>query len=357
MRVAQFLFLFFITCSLEARECDLKSPLKTYKPKYATHFSIDYFKNFKIVHVDSERYLLSLSKNLECEMSLQPILIPVKKVAMMSTTYLPALELIKEEKSLIAFQGKQYIVSKAFDKNGLKEISFKYNPESLLALNADLVMGYDSNLTSPKQKDVLAALKIPVVINRDFEEKTPLARAEWLIFISSFYDKEDVGLKYFNLIKDNYQTLKIKNAKYNKKPKVLVGEIQNGYWVTCGGSSDLAQMIADAGGELVLSKPGPETQKISLEEFSQLKRPFDIWLPHNMWKTHDDLLAAIKSDKRYTMATAKKVYNNNLVMNSYQSNDYWEMAMQRPDLLLKDLTMLFHPEADKNYKLQWYRPL
>lgn len=350
-------FYLFFSFSLEGSECNVTVPLKTFQPKFAKFFKIDYFKNFKIVHVNKDQYLLSDHLNLGCEFPMPQVRTPVKRVVMMSTTYLPALELLQVEKSLIAFQGKRYIVSPSFAQDIIQEVAFKFNPESLLGLKADLIMGYESNLSAPKQRQIFQSLKLPVVINKDFEETTPLGRAEWLIFTASFYNQEEKAQKIFNLISNDYLGLKYLNAKLTSRPKVLVGEIQNGYWVTAGGESDLGQMIADAGGEMLLKKASTATQKISLEELSQLKMPVEFWITHNSWNNHADLVGAQKKDSRYLLITAKNIYNNNLIKNKNMFLDYWERGMQRPDLVLADLTFLFHPNHLPKHKLQWYQKL
>jgi len=38
-------------------------------------------------------------------------------------------------------------------------------------------------------------------------------------------------------------------------------------------------------------------------------------------------------------------------------NDYWESAVVRPDLLLKDLVSIIHPELLPDYKQFYYRRL
>lgn len=359
MKVIQFLSLFILSFSMQAAECDLNSPLEIFQPRLAKHFRIEYFKNFKIVYSGKDQYLLSSGSNLGCETSIKKIQTPVKRVAMMSTTYLPALELIQMEESLIGFQGKHYVVSTAFDLNKVQEISYQFNTEDLLNLKADLIMGYDSNLSSSKQVNVFKSLNIPVVLNRDFEESTPLGRAEWLIFIASFYNQEEKARKVFNFISTEYMALKYRNSKYSPKtkPKVLVGEIQNGHWVTCGGQSDLAQIIADAGAELLLSRPSQVTQSISLEELSLQKIPVDFWLTHNAWKSHKDLATARSRNSHYLLISAKNIYNNNLIRNKHNSNDYWEMGMQRPDLVLRDLSALFNPKEYKDHKTRWYQKI
>lgn len=347
----------------QAKECDLRSPVKIFKPKLARHFYIEYFTKFKIVHVDESQYFLSENAQLDCTTSMVIINTPVKRAVMMSTTYLPALESIEMSKSLIGFQGIHNIVSSAFDSNKIQEVSFKFNTEELLNLKADLIMGYEANFSSAKQVQVFNSLHLPVVINKDFQETSPLARAEWIIFISSFYNQEEKARKIFNYIGSEYTALKSINSKLKpeSRPKVLIGDIQNGYWVTSGGRSDLAQLIADAGAEMLLARPSSSTQRISLEELSQMKNSVDFWLPHNGWENHNELLAAFEKDSRYQLISARitpgNIYNNNLMTNKNKANDYWETGMQRPDLLLLDFSAIFHPKEFKNHKFQWYQKL
>ncbi len=356
MKYILFFILLIFTVLLQAGECELSYPIKSYKPFFAKHFTIDYFNGFKVLTADGNKYLLA-SPNLNCTTNLPIINTPVKRVAMMSTTYLPTLELLGVEKSLIAFQQKKYIASKVFDLKKVKNLSFKFNSEELLNLNADLIMGHDSNLIDKKQLDVFRKLKIPVVINKDFEEITPLGRAEWIIYTAAFFNQDQKAQSLFESIKSGYLKIKKLNENRTTRVNVLVGEIQNGRWVTCGGLSDLAQMIFDAGGKLAFDKALATTQELSLELISLNKNNFDIWLPNNNWQDHFEKNQAFKKDSRYHFINAKKVFNNNLLLNENKFNDYWEMGMQRPDLLVLDLAALFYPLEFKKHKLRWYKEL
>ncbi len=348
-------FISFSVLSSESSICEKSKTEKSFVPKYAKNFRIDYFRNFKIVRVGNDSYLLSTGR-VNCSDSFQAkILTPVSHVAFMSTTYLPALEILGKTDTLMAFQGKHYIVSKAYNKSKLRDLAFKFNPEDLITLKADLIMGYTSNLSDEKQKQIFKKLSLPVVINKDFEELSPLARAEWIIFISSFYNLEDKAIAVFSEIERNYIGLKIKNDKLSKA-KVIVGSIENGYWITCGGKSDLAQLISDAGGVLAFKNDSNETQKVSLEKLVKNNQTFDVWLTHNMWLSAQDRLKAFQQDNRYRFVKAKDVYNNNLVRNENGATDFWETAVQRPDLLLQEISELLHPQS-YDVSLKWYRKI
>lgn len=357
MKAAALLFtllLSFTTLGNEGANCVFEAPASTFFPKYARHFKIKYFKNFKVIEVGQDSYLLS-SKKINCRHNMQSeVKTPVARVAFMSTTYLPALEILNKQDTLVAFQGKQYIVSKAFNKTGLKDLSYKFNPEDLLKLKADLIMGYSSNLSDPKQKETLKRLSLPVVINKDFEEKSPLARAEWLIFISAFYNLEEKAHAVFREIEFQYNKTKEENQKLPRKT-VLVGSIENGFWITSGGKSDLAQLIQDAGGEMAFANDSSETQRLSLEFVLKEKRTFDVWLTHNSWQSEKEKAEVFSRDQRYRYIKAERVYNNNLIRNESGATDFWETAVQRPDYLLQDLSSILHPEHYKKSSLKWYR--
>jgi len=52
-----------------------------------------------------------------------------------------------------------------------------------------------------------------------------------------------------------------------------------------------------------------------------------------------------------------EVWNNRRRMTPQGGNDYWESAVVRPDLLLKDLVSIIHPELLPDYKQFYYRRL
>ena len=48
--------------------------------------------------------------------------------------------------------------------------------------------------------------------------------------------------------------------------------------------------------------------------------------------------------RRYPLRPKRYVYNNNARTNAAGGNDYYESAIVNPDLLLRDLVKIFHPE-------------
>jgi iron complex transport system substrate-binding protein len=318
-------------------------------------FSIDYYDGFKILHRGKDNILLkNKNSQMHCETSLFIIETPVEKVVLTSSTHLPALELLKLEDKLMAFQGKKYIYSSHFSQEKITNISLPLVPEELLKIKPELIMTYEINNSLHESIEKLRKLKLPVVINDDYKEINSLARAEWLIYTASFFNKEDDAQKIFKSILEKYESVKESIAKKNNiRKKVLVGSIQNGSWVTCGGKSDLATLISDAGGDLLLASTDHQTQSRSLEDLYALPLNVNVWLTQNNWKD----LRATKQDLRYSKIQTKNIFNMHAKINAAGANDYWEMGMARPDLMLEDIASMLHPEYFSKHQLIWYKKL
>jgi iron complex transport system substrate-binding protein len=345
--------LFFSMSKAWSADCEMQTKTGEYKPRYAKLFSINYYKDFKIITSDKDRFIVSPNKVLDCSTTLPLISSDVKRLIATSTTHLSFLKTFGFEKILIGFPGTQYIFNPTLRAQPIKSIHHQLNAEELLSLRPDLIMAYSANLASEKKLLDLRKVNLPVVMNHDFEETHPLARAEWVVFNSVFIGKDLEAQKIFKEIEAGYSALKAKNDLLHKRPFILVGDIQNGKWVTCGGQSDLAILIRDAGGLLVLESRSNETQYVSLEKILSQQNIPTVWLTQNTWND----LSVIKKDSRYKKFAGTRKYNNNGQINAEGFNDFWEAGISRPDLLLRDLYAVFHPEKNLNSNLVWYKEL
>lgn len=346
-KIISLLFLFSVTSFSYGKSCLAEKIESTFVPHEAKHFKIDYYKKFKIISIDKDQYLLADHLDqIGCEFPYK-IKTPVKKVAMTSTTYLPTLILLDEVDSLRAFQNKDYIYSDSFHVKDIVNLPFELKIEQLINLKIDLVMAYQENIAAKDKAPLFYKFNIPLVLNLDLLETSPLARAEWMVYIASFYNKERQAMDFFGQILSSYIKKK-ENVKV--KQKVLIGDIQNGKWVTPGTLSDLGKMISDAGGELAIKINSRETQYLPLEYLYKNKIQADIWITNNTWTKKQDYL----KDSRYKVVNVKHIYNFNRKVNSKGSNDYWEMGLQRPDLILNDLINMFEGNGQH---LVWYREL
>jgi iron complex transport system substrate-binding protein len=338
-----------------SQECEKEVKINDFQPKYSKFFKISFFKNFKMVEMNlptfKDKFLVS-DKPLHCKTDLTIFSHKGERIIATSTTHLPFLTHFKLEKKLVGFQGVNYI--NGF-QHKIENINFVLNPEELLSLKPDIVIAYLSNLGSLESQARLKSLRklgIPVVLNFDYAERHPLARAEWLVFNALFVGREKEAIDFFSKVENDYHALK-ESVKNKTVKKILVGSIVEGRWVMPGGLSDLSILIQDAKGEMLFSQPNQDTQQLSLEILFNQPIKAELWIAHNMWQNKKEL----KKDSRYKMLDEIPLYNNDKRLNKYGFNDYWQMGLARPDMLLKDLITLFHDEKRNNDKLVWYRPL
>lgn len=287
---------------------------------------------------------------------------PVAKVVVFSTSHIAAIELLDKLESIRGVVDLRYVSNPQLLK-GQKEgkvvnLGYPPRPEVVMSVGADVVMAFAAESPELEGVSKLVKLRLPVIYNADFREKTPLGRAEWIRFMGHFFDKENEADKIFNDVKVRYNYLLSKVKKVKHKPIILVGENRQGIWQAPGGESYLSTFIDAAGGEYVwksVKNNFPVSRPIEL--IYKTAEQYDYWISFGSWKSKADLL---KEDSRYSLLISKLkrgVYSCNKLDNNRGGNDYWETGSMRPDLVLGDFVKMIHPELKIDHKLRWFSPL
>lgn len=343
--------------------------------KYASRFDIRYFTSHKEIKVkgpwpgsqDSLIYILSSDPEIIEATGQQKgvILItqPVKNVVCFSTTHLPFLEMIGEEHRLSGFPTTDYIYSeKIRDLVNAGKItdlgpSNEINMESLLALSPDLVIAFSmGNETSMLRKIGLSG--IPVVLNADYMEDHPLGRAEWIKFMATFFNKDLMADSIFKRIETSYLATKAGVDETGYRPGVFTGVVYGDAWFMPGGNHYGACFFRDAGGNYLWSEnDSDQILQLSFESVYEKAGQADFWIGT---ATYNSLEEIRQADSRYAEFKAfqtGQVYSYTAKMNSTGGNAYFETGYARPDLILKDLAKILHPEKMKNHTFFFYRKL
>ena len=338
---------------------------KSIKIKYAKGFDIQYFKNYKKLIIKSPyqnskeqfEYILTNSKNNQLQSVLgTKITTPIQKVVVTSTTYIPMLELLGVEKSLIGFPHTKYISSpktrKLIDDNLVKEIGVKsaLNTEILLDLNPDVVIGYSMTKTN-KSLSLIEKSGIPVLLNGDWLEDTPLGRAEWIKFFGVLYNKEKEADSIFKVIESNYNIAKRIAKKSKKKPTILSGAIMSkDIWNLPAGESFVAQFLNDANTNyLWKNSKGKGSLSISFESILDKGKSAGIWIAPGYFSSKKQMLEKNANYKEFTAFKNNQVFTFANKVGETGGVLYFELGPTRPDLVLKDIIKITHPELLKEY--------
>ncbi|OAB78183.1 ABC transporter substrate-binding protein [Cochleicola gelatinilyticus] len=340
---------------------------------YAEGFEIEAFKDFKIITINTPwpnaketfRYAL-VQKDAQVTIGEgfdAVIEIPIDSIVVTSTTHIPSLEMLEEGNALVGFPNMNYISSEATRKRitegkitelGMNE---NLNTEVLIDLAPDVVVGFavdGSNTTF----DILKKTGIPVLYNADWTETSPLGKAEWIKFFGALFNKSEKAAELFNTIEKDYNEAKTIAESSQTRPTVLSGAMYKDVWYLPQGDSWAAQFIDDANGSYLWKESkGTGSLSLNLESVLEKGKTADFWIgpgqftgleplgeAHSVYRQFD----AYKNDNVYSFTT-KKGATGGVV--------YYELAPNRPDLVLKDMIKILHPKLLPNYELYFFSKL
>ncbi len=282
-----------------------------------------------------------------------------RRIVCMSSSYIAMLEALGQTERVVGVSGIDFISNSYVTANraNIKDVGSEINYEVLAGLAPDLVLLYGIGDSQSTVTDKLKELNIPYMYMGEYLEESPLGKAEWLMAIAEVTDCREAGGKVFEAIPQRYHALKQLTAGVEERPTVMLNTPWNDSWVMPSVKSYAAQLIEDAGGDYIYKKNTSNSSlPIGLETAYGLIREADVWLNVGMATTLGELKAM---NPQFTDAKAireDKVYNNNLRLTAGGGNDYWESAVVHPDIVLRDLIRIFHPELVSD-DLYYYRHL
>ena len=352
------------------------SPQKKTEIRTSESSVIFYAKGFQLFHYEGyskmiikgykpETYIFYKEKT-QIPDSLQAykkIKIPIQKIVVTSTTHIPSLEALNTENTLVGFPNTDYISSEKtrqrIDNKKVIELGIgqTINLEQLILLQPDIFVGYTMQ-GEMKQLENIAQAGIKVLLNNDWQEQNPLGRAEWIKFFGVLYDKNTEAEEIFKNIEKNYKYYQNLAKKTTEKPTVFCGSMFKDTWYMPQGENWAAQLIADANGDYLWKKTkGSESLALSFEMVFSKAQNADFWIGSGQYTTVNQLVEENKLYKHFKVFSTKNIYTYNQKKGASGGSLFFELAPTRPDLVLKDLVKILHPELLKNEPLTFYDKL
>lgn len=291
------------------------------------------------------------------------IQVPIKSIVVTSTTHIPSLETLGVENTLLGFPNTNYVSSEKtralIDAKKVKEIGTNQslNTEVLIDLAPDVIVGFSidnnnktySNLEQNGQK---------IIYNGDWTEQTPLGKAEWIKFFGALYGLEEKADAEFKTIEKEYNDALALAKKTTSKPTVFSGAIYQDKWYLPGGKSWASLFIKDANATYLWATT-PETGSLSLSFETVLERAenADFWIGPAQFTTLKEMTDTNPNYKFFKAYKNGNVYSFSSKKGKTGGVLYYELAPNRPDLILKDLIKIMHPEVLPNYELFFFEKL
>jgi len=369
-----FSFIIFISCQeIKKSPSIIQEVNPISKIEFAKGFDITYHKGFKVITLKNAwpeaekefRYaLVEKGTTLASAESYDAIIaIPVNEIVVTSTTHIPSLEMLGVDESLIGFPNLNYISSektrKRISEGHITELGKNedINTEVLIDINPDLVVGFavDGN---NKTLNTIKKTGIPVVYNGDWTETSPLGKAEWIKFFAAFYNKEKDADCIFSEIKSEYLKAKEIALQAENIPTVLSGAMYKDVWYVPQGKSWAAQFIADANGDYLWKETeGTGSISLNLENVLEKAEHANFWIGPSYYTSLTQLKEAHAVYQQFDAFKNDQVYSFTNKVGETGGLLYFELAPNRPDLVLKDIIKILHPELLKNHEFYFFDQL
>ncbi|MBX2829280.1 MAG: ABC transporter substrate-binding protein [Flavobacteriaceae bacterium] len=341
--------------------------------KYAKGFTIETFETHKIITLTnpwpgadvSFRYLLKFEDGpIKAENQTDAVLkVPVNDLVVTSTTHIPSLEMLGQAESLIGFPNLDYISSETtrslIAEGKIKELGKNedLNTEVLIDMDPEVVVTFaveGSNKTVANIKK----MGIPVLYNSDWTETHPLGKAEWIKFFGALFNKQEEANRIFSEIERDYIEAKTLAANSATSPTVLSGAMYKDIWYLPQGDSWAAQFIEDAHGTyLWKDSEGTGSLSLNLESVLEKGQQAQFWIGPGQFTSQSQMEAAHTVYTEFDAFKNKEVYSFTNKKGATGGVLYYELAPNRPDLVLKDIIKILHPDVLPEHELYFFSQL
>jgi iron complex transport system substrate-binding protein len=340
---------------------------------YAKGFSIENYKGYSVVTVKNPwpkatktyTYILKEKEGIIPDSLKQNLIIavPIKTIVVTSTTHIPSLEMLDEVNSLIGFPHCDYVSSDKvrgrIDAGKVKELGNNQdlNTEVILDLQPNVIIGYGIDNKNPTL-DNLEKSGLKIMLNGDWNEETALGKAEWIKFFGALYGKQKQADEIFTKIeKDFLKTIEIAKLA-TSTPTVLAGDMFEDRWYLPKGTSWGSLLIKQANADyLWKDTTGTGSLSLSFEMVFEKAKTADIWITSGQFSSLKEMTDSNPHYVKFDAYANKNVYSFSGKKGKTGGILYYELAPNRPDLVLKDLVKIVHPELLAGYEPFFFEKL
>ena len=291
------------------------------------------------------------------------ISVPIQSIVVTSTTHIPALELLGVENTLVGFPNTDFISSpktrKRIDSGQVKEVGTNetLNPEILIDMAPDVIVSFGLNNSNPTL-DNLQKSGLKVLLNGDWNEQSPLGKAEWIKFFGALYGLDAKAKTIFTSIEKEYQTTLALAKKATYKPTVLSGAMYQDQWFVPQGESWMALFLKESQSNyLWANTTGTGSLTLPFETILEKAQTAEFWIAPGDFSSLKEMNISNPHYAKFEAFKNKKVYSYALHKGAKGGILFFEWSSTRPDWVLKDLIAIFHPELLQNHRPYFFEKL
>jgi iron complex transport system substrate-binding protein len=209
--------------------------------------------------------------------------------------------------------------------------------DALLAVN----YGQYDNLEATR----LEKLGVFTIYINEWQEHSPLARAEWIRVLGALTGKLHEADSIFQKVETQYINLKSQISNL-QSTKIMSGNNFRSTWYVPSGKNYLAYLFKDAGAEYPFYDDERETSiPLTIEETLHYFHDADVWVGAG----GNSLSELAEMDEKHTWFKAYKdgrVYNWRKQRLPSGANNFWERGVVHPEEMLEDVIHILNNAPD-----------
>jgi iron complex transport system substrate-binding protein len=337
-------------------------------PKHARIYSVSYHGHYKVVRLNAARtnqeenpvadtmVLIQCgtpAPSLRGELAGATVIeTPARTIAANDNIDVGFINRLGQAERLVAVGGREVYneqIRRRWDEKKLASIGFAWheapNLEVVLAYQPDVLFMRRAALTQAEAMQKARRLGIKAAPTLARSEPTYLAAAEWMKYIALFLNEEQKAEAAFSRVEEECMRIRDRAVAVTGKPRAIWANYEGGgFWRTARSPLDLrAHYLEDAGAINPLAdEQALISGRLSTEQLLKLAGDADYWITenHTMQGWPDKIY--LQQFKAYRTG---RIYHHQKRTNfEVPAYDWYETGPERPDLVLKDLAALFHPE-------------
>ncbi len=281
---------------------------------------------------------------------------PLDKLVVYTSVHASIIELLQSEERVAGLCEVKYIESESLrarvESGDIADIGESTAP------NIEKIMdiGCEAIITSPF-KDAgygpAEKLGIPLIEGADYMEQHPLGRVEWIKFYGMLVGKEEMADSVYRATCKEYNSLKELTSDIEHRPTMIAEKRYGGQWFVPAGDSCVGVLYADAGADYIFKESqGGGSIPLAFESVLDRGIHADIWLIkyyNSVNLRYRDLEEEYTPYSNFDAFKSRKIY----ACNSFNCS-YYEDSPMHPQLILKDLIGVFHPELLTDYTPRYF---
>ncbi|MEM1180050.1 MAG: ABC transporter substrate-binding protein [Acidobacteriota bacterium] len=338
--------------------------------RWAKGFSVSYHGHYKVLEIHGPtptRLALVRCGAPAPEVEMAIIEVPIPSLATASTTELAHLEALDVVDRWVAHADLRFVSSSSLREviatGAVAEIggadAGHLDVERLVQAAPTVLFVDTPERAQSDSLRLLGGVGTTVVPFPTYLEEFPLGRTEWLLATSLFFNSEARAKDVFAEIEASYLGLKRRvGEEAQRRPTVLTSGPWQGVWYVPAGESFMARLLADGGADYLWSSAeGVGTLQLDIEAVFARARGADYWLFPSHWRSLGEIESIDTRLTRFAAFKSGSVFAPDRRLNDTGGNDYWELGVFRPDLVLGDVVSVLHPEILPDHKPTFLRRL